>query len=387
MLSGITNDWYFGIPNTVTVQAIDSNGDSRTSGGDTVVLLVEQLCTLDASYACVLSAEQDNVDGLPLSLDMTDNGDGTYQADVTVGGVGTVTMSATIFMPQIYGEYYENYTWEDPPTEVRYDSQIANHYGYSPVGPLSTASRTTARWTGTISAPVAGDYTIKVLADDYFELWIGDPDHVESGGTNYYNVWYLTETPQDFEFKYRNYGGGAWAKMWWESPTIPEEYIPESAFGHFGRVGDAVHQVEILKPDVADPTAIAVNFPATTFANEPVPMLLKSYDSDGLEADIPEDTFEIEVIRTDGDSTEPISATASYIGDSLYETSFVPTDPGVYSVRITYVSSFDSSEVEIEGSPFVIEVATDPAILFNSTTSEVVTDPAILLSSTSTSEE
>ena len=78
MLSGITNDWYFGIPNTLTVQAVDQNGDLKTSGGDTVVLFVEQLCTLDTSDACVLSAEQDNVDGLPLSIGMTDNGDGTY---------------------------------------------------------------------------------------------------------------------------------------------------------------------------------------------------------------------------------------------------------------------------------------------------------------------
>ena len=141
-----------------------------------------------------------------------------------------------------------------------------------------------------------------------------------------------------------------------------------------------MHQVEILKVDVADPTAITVEFPATTFANEPVSLLLKSYDSDGLEADIPEDTFEIEVIQTDGDSTEPISATATYIGDSIYETSFVPTDSGVYSVRITYVRGFDSLAVEIEGSPFVMEVTTDPETLPNSTTALEELAPVFLVS-------
>ena len=96
------------LASTVTVQAVDENGDLQTAGGDLILLRVEQLCTLDANDDCILSANQDSVPGLPIEEWMTDNGDGTYQADVTMSGQGSVTVSALIYSSGLVAEYFNN---------------------------------------------------------------------------------------------------------------------------------------------------------------------------------------------------------------------------------------------------------------------------------------
>ena len=81
IVEGIDNP-YSGLtdPITVVVQAVDTDGNRQTSGGDTFMLRVEQKCNVDItnSYLCILDPGHSNVAGLPIFTEMTDNGDGTY---------------------------------------------------------------------------------------------------------------------------------------------------------------------------------------------------------------------------------------------------------------------------------------------------------------------
>ena len=81
IVEGIDNP-YPGLtdPITVVVQAVDTDGNRQTSGGDTFMLRVEQKCNVDITntYFCIEDPDQSNVAGLPLFIEMTDNGDGTY---------------------------------------------------------------------------------------------------------------------------------------------------------------------------------------------------------------------------------------------------------------------------------------------------------------------
>ena len=78
---GIDNP-YVGLtdPITVILQAVDTDGNYQTTGGDTFMLKVEQMCNVADSntYFCVEDASSSNVADLPFFIEMTDNGDGTY---------------------------------------------------------------------------------------------------------------------------------------------------------------------------------------------------------------------------------------------------------------------------------------------------------------------
>lgn len=92
---------------TVTVQAVDIGGISQTTGGDTFIMRLEQHCTVTNSRLCVEDAASDNVPGLPTFTVMTDNGDGTYQADYTMTGAGTITVSVELMSGN--GDWLEYY--------------------------------------------------------------------------------------------------------------------------------------------------------------------------------------------------------------------------------------------------------------------------------------
>ena len=93
-ITGIGDTSAFAV-NQVTVQAEDENGNWQSSGGDSFTLIVEQLCLWDETN-CNLESTQDSVAGLPISVPMTDVGDGTYTANYSVIAPGTVTVSVDL---------------------------------------------------------------------------------------------------------------------------------------------------------------------------------------------------------------------------------------------------------------------------------------------------
>ena len=54
------------VTTSVSVQAVDENGDNRESGGDVFFLHVEQLCYVTDNYRCDLSMNNDQILTLPI---------------------------------------------------------------------------------------------------------------------------------------------------------------------------------------------------------------------------------------------------------------------------------------------------------------------------------
>jgi hypothetical protein len=59
-------------------------------------------------HGCDLSPSSDNLAGLPIVTEMTDNGDGTYTADYIVSADGSVTVSVELVETGILVEYFTN---------------------------------------------------------------------------------------------------------------------------------------------------------------------------------------------------------------------------------------------------------------------------------------
>ncbi|MER5279179.1 LamG-like jellyroll fold domain-containing protein [Streptomyces sp. NPDC002809] len=103
----------------------------------------------------------------------------------------------------------------------------------------STTGRTentTARWTGSITAPEDGDYTFAASGDNGFRLFIDGQvviDHWEPDWDNEQTskpVALKAGEPHTFKLEMFQDTGGANMFLRWSSPTLARQIVPESAF-------------------------------------------------------------------------------------------------------------------------------------------------------------
>ena len=87
-----------GVATSVTVQAYDVYGSKQIFGRDSLILRIENLCSISSATAlCHEDSNSAGIPGLPLVISMTDNDDGTYFAEYTVsGGGGDISLSVTL---------------------------------------------------------------------------------------------------------------------------------------------------------------------------------------------------------------------------------------------------------------------------------------------------
>ena len=125
------------VPQTIRVQAVQTNGVAKTSGGDRFVLRIEQRCTL--SDICCRINGSDNVPGLPFEVVMNDNGNGTYEYTYTIrGGGGSATVS--VFTPisgGSFAQYWTNFYRSGDPAYCFVEGQIDNYWYDHNISPLS----------------------------------------------------------------------------------------------------------------------------------------------------------------------------------------------------------------------------------------------------------
>lgn len=178
-IQGNTDPWDgFATPITAIVQAVDVTGVAQTSGGDTFYLKVEQKCNVagSGSLLCVEDIGHSNVAGLPLFILMTDNSDGTYQADYSfTGGVSTsLTVSAELVTGTgMWVEYYTNKDHIGTPAASGFETSDINYnWGSGNIGPLSTGSNASVRWWTKLMVPYSETYTWVIDHDAAFRLWI-----------------------------------------------------------------------------------------------------------------------------------------------------------------------------------------------------------------------
>ncbi len=74
----------------------------------------------------------------------------------------------------LLAEYFNNPNLDGKPVLTRIETNMAPYYHTNSPGPGVNADYFTVRWTGTITAPVSGDYEIGIITDDKGRLFIND---------------------------------------------------------------------------------------------------------------------------------------------------------------------------------------------------------------------
>ncbi len=127
----------------------------------------------------------------------------------------------------------------------RIDPVVNFGWGGGPPDPFVRADQFAVRWTGQVIAPSTEEFTFSIVGDDGVVLWLsdkpidpqnpGDPI-TDPGGWKLQGDTEYTSDPIPLEkgkkyylmFEMYENGGGATARLRWESPSMPKQPIPAS---------------------------------------------------------------------------------------------------------------------------------------------------------------
>jgi len=148
-----------------------------------------------------------------------------YAGDVwrftTTGGVGGVK-----------GEYFNGMTPAGAPALTRIDPAIDFSWG-DPGGPGAPigVDQFSARWTADLEIAIADTYTFITNTDDGARLWLNDErivnQWVDQGTTDAPSAPIALEPGiYSLRMEYYENGGGAVARLFWQTPSMPRQIIP-----------------------------------------------------------------------------------------------------------------------------------------------------------------
>jgi hypothetical protein len=149
------------------------------------------------------------------------------------------TFSTKHATPGLVGEYYHHTGGAAPAgfeskVLVRLDPQIDFAWGNGPPDPNMDADDFSVRWTGRIGVPYPGEtYTFTTETDDGVRLWVNDTliidDWEDQGPTlNPGSIYLDSVGPYDIKMEYYENGGGAVARLMWQSASVPYGVIPSN---------------------------------------------------------------------------------------------------------------------------------------------------------------
>ncbi|CAI2373196.1 unnamed protein product [Moneuplotes crassus] len=97
---------------TIVVQAKDSSGNSLSTGGEEINLLITDPCTRGVNMVCIPSSfTQSATNGGKISQQFTDNGDGTYSTSFTLNHIGDATVSVVhVNNLGVSAKYYRSFS-------------------------------------------------------------------------------------------------------------------------------------------------------------------------------------------------------------------------------------------------------------------------------------
>jgi hypothetical protein len=115
---------------------------------------------------------------------------------------------------------------------TRTDSTINYNWGnYSPpgIGPDTFS----ARWTGQVKPGYSETYTFYTTSDDGIRLWVNGQlvinnwtDHPPTENSG--QIALTAGQKYDIKMEYYENGGGAVAKLWWSSPSLAKQIVPQT---------------------------------------------------------------------------------------------------------------------------------------------------------------
>ena len=92
------------------------------------------------------------------------------------------------------------------------------------------------RWSGTLIAPSTGAHTLCTTSDDGVRLWIDNALVIDwwqdQGGDEHCSapLSWTNGSLHSMKLEYYQGSGGASAKLYWSSPTVPKQIVPPAAF-------------------------------------------------------------------------------------------------------------------------------------------------------------
>lgn len=125
----------------------------------------------------------------------------------------------------LQAEYYANTTLSGTPAATRTDRRVAFTWTGAPIKGVP-ATNFSAKWTGTVTPPVTGTYTLGLTSDDGSRLFIDGKEAIDNwrdqGTTTKTTEVDLTAgKPVKIEVHYYQGGGGAVAQLGWMPPSAP----------------------------------------------------------------------------------------------------------------------------------------------------------------------
>jgi len=173
----------------------------------------------------------------------------------------------------VVGEYFNQVDEDAPeipgtwiPLATRVDPNISFSVVSGETGiPGLPRENYSIRWTGTITAPSTGAYTVCVVSDDGNRVWIdgeliSDVWTVHGAQENCSDpLDWVAGTSHSVRFEFFQISGSMAAQLTWSSSKVPKQAVPQSAFGVVGSDMPTVSGVANFNVDVAPPNC----FPGT----------------------------------------------------------------------------------------------------------------------------
>ena len=128
--------------------------------------------------------------------------------------------------------YFDNFDFTGT-SIARIDATLDFDWGNGSPDPAIGADTFSARWTGKLEAPGSEQYTLYTQADDGIRVWIDGAlvidnwsDHPPTDNST--TIALVAGHKYDLKVEYYENGGGAVARLWWSSPSIGKQPIPQS---------------------------------------------------------------------------------------------------------------------------------------------------------------
>jgi beta-glucosidase len=161
------------------------------------------------------------------------------------------------------GEYFTNKDLTGSPAVTRDDPNVDFDWGTGAPAAGIPADGFSARWTGTIAAPVTGTYTLSATSDDGSRVYLDDKLIVDNWGDHGPQT--VKSTPvqltageqHSLRVEYYENAGGASVSIGWSSPNLPDPQI-QAAVAAAEQADAAVIVVGDSSTEGSDRTTLAL---------------------------------------------------------------------------------------------------------------------------------
>lgn len=130
------------------------------------------------------------------------------------------------------GTYYPNQEWRGRAAVVRVDSGLDFRWGNDKPCKKMPADRFSIEWRGQLMPPYSGEYVFSADVDDTIEVRLGDSAAMKAsyGSAELGRVKLEANKPLPIQIKYREDGGEAKVRLFWNLPGGDKQIIPGYAF-------------------------------------------------------------------------------------------------------------------------------------------------------------